>query len=135
MAITQKFYPKFFEKALKGTNGTTFSGNPSTINCKIGLYDNSAIFNSALETTGSLGGLVEGSVQDVVLTMSQEGTSLNFGMNAVTWNSGGPFTNAIVSTDSGQAIMHLEFETNMTPQGQFSIVMATSSSINLAPSP
>jgi len=133
MAITQKFYPKFFEKALKGTNGTTFSeDDTSTINCKIGLYGNNETFDPALEITGSQN-LVANSVQDVVLTMSQEGTSLNFGMNAVTWNSGGPFTNAIVSTDSGQAIMHLEFETNMTPQGQFSIVMTSSSSINLAP--
>jgi len=134
MAITQKFYPKFFDKALKGIVQFT-NNNPGTLQCTVRLHTSGgAPYNIAHGVIGDVSGAL-GDTASSTVSLALSSDTLSISMTDAVWaTSPGTFRFATVSTTSGDhLLMHLDFGTDQTPVGQFTIQMTTPASIDLNP--
>jgi hypothetical protein len=128
MAVTQNFYPTFFQKSLKGTSDTNFDPSGNTLACTMTLFSGSGgDFDPSHSLSGSLSGALSGSGKPCSVTMSLDSDTLKFSVPNVTWaTSPGTFTDAVLSTTTGgHLFMHFDMGATITPSGQFTLVMTS----------
>ena len=110
MPITQRFYPKFFQYALRGAQNTTFSNTLEDsrvhrLACRIILLTSAATYNQNDYSTGDLSGLtLAGTAQDCLVSMVHSlyngPNTLEFFFSPKTWSGPflEPFRHAVVYT-------------------------------------
>ncbi len=125
MAITQNFYPTFFQKSLKSTSGTNFDPSGDTLACTMTLFSGSGgDFNPSHSLSGSLSGSLANSGKPCSVTMTLNSDTLKFSVPDVTWDVPGTFTDAVLSTTTGgHLFMHFDMGATITPAGQFTLSM------------
>lgn len=109
MPITQRFYPTFFQYALRGAQNTTFSNTLENsrvhrLACKIALFTSEAIYDQNDYKTGNLSSFaVAGTSQTCLVSMVNSAyngpNTLEFFFSPKTWSGPlEPFRHAVVYT-------------------------------------
>ena len=135
MAITQKFYPKFFTNAM--LDNLTAAGGDSTsltFACTTRLYTNTnGAYDAADETTSDLAGSAVSSTDKsttVTIALDTSTGELSFSVPALSWSAPGTFRHAIIATTTGNyLLMHLNFGADITTAGTLTLNMGTAPKI------
>jgi hypothetical protein len=143
MAVTQNFYPKFFEKVFTGQ--VTFTGSPTkTLSCEMALFTApGGGFDPDHSTLADIGdAMVSNSPKTCTITMSLVGNSLEFTVPSVNWPTPlGTFAHAALYEAAGSQYLFMHFNLNsgnpITPAGQFTLSMTSGEEpqINFVPTP
>ena len=154
MPITQRFYPKFFQYALRGAQNTTFSNTLENsrvhrLDCKIALFDSQIAFDEYDYTQSSITkGYVANTAQDCLVSMVHSlyngPNTLEFFFAPKTWSGpfAEPFRYAVVYTlpitgeddvsddfGGGLLFMHIDFGQVLNPAGDFTLSLNMDSCI------
>jgi hypothetical protein len=123
MAITQKFYPSFFQTVL---NETLFVENK--FSCNIALFKAGAEFDKEHTLLSDVDPVALGisstlKTLEVTLELDLINEKLNFPVPEITWESspGEDFYHGIIWGDEGILFMHFDFGGAQNPAGGFKL--------------
>lgn len=133
MSITQKFYPKFFDFALKvPLDGVPyFNTLTGEMTCNVDLYSSGVSFDPERFLAINSNGVnifdydIPGTTKEITVSVTRTGAKVFFNIPEIYWETApvSPFRHAIIRTPGllSKTFMHVDFGIELSPLAGFTL--------------